>query len=162
MVDTLFRLAVTCIIADISPEGVKYLILQRSSKEIHGKGKWTVAGGTVEEQDWKDIKPEYSFPLWYDVAIRALIREVKEETGLTIINPEYLCDCVFIHKSGVPEIVLSFFATNFSGKLKVSKDEYIGHAWIYASEVDKHDLLIDIPMEIQKVDHIIKLKSWFQ
>lgn len=155
MTDSTFRIAVTCIICRIGPElGREYLILKRSSKEIHGKEKWTVAGGTIEEQDWKGVKSKYSFPLWYDVAIRALKREVKEETGLIIGSPEYLCDCVFIHKTGVPEIVLSFFATKFGGEVKIS-DEHSDYAWIREDELNNYNLLVDIPWEIREVDKII-------
>jgi len=155
MTDTMFRIAVTCIICKISPElGREYLILKRSSKEVHGKEKWTVAGGTIEEQDWKEIEFKYDFPLWYDVAIRALKREVKEETGLTIGSPEYLCDCVFIHKTGVPEIVLSFFVTKFGGEVKIS-DEHSNYAWVRVDDLDKYNLLVDIPWEIREVDKII-------
>jgi 8-oxo-dGTP pyrophosphatase MutT (NUDIX family) len=155
MTDSMFRIAVTCIICAVSPElGREYLILKRSSKEVHGKEKWTVAGGTIEEQDWKEVKSKYNFPLWYDVAIKALKREVLEETGLIIGDPEYLCDCVFIHKTGVPEIVLSFFVTKFGGKLKLSK-EHTDYAWITVDDLDKYNLLIDIPWEIREVDKIV-------
>ena len=147
-----FRIAVTCIILDTKE--MKFLILKRSSKEVHGKGKWTVAGGTIDDSDWKEIPSKYDFPLWYDVAIRALKREVLEETGLTILNPVYLCDCVFIHKTGVPEIVLSFYATHFKGTVKLSK-EHTEYAWITVDEMKNYNLLVDIPLEIRTVEKII-------
>ena len=153
-----FRLAVTCIICKITPKGKRrYLILKRSPKERHGSAMWGVAGGTVEEKDWKDSKQDYTFPLWYDVSIRALKREVEEETGLIISNPTYFCDCVFIHKTSVPEMVLSFYAlfpeNKFIG-IRLSK-EHTDYAWVKVSELDNYNLLIDIPMEIRAIDKII-------
>ncbi len=157
MPNDLFRLAATCIICKITLEGKrKYLILKRSPKERHGGAMWTVAGGTVEEKDWKDSKQDYVFPLWYDVGIRALKREVKEETGLTISNPTFFCDCVFIHKTGVPEMVLSFYALFTEGELPIQlSKEHTEYAWVKVDELDKYDLLIDIPMEIRAIDRLI-------
>jgi len=151
----MFRVAVTCIICKISQDlERRYLILKRSSEEKHGREMWTVAGGIIEECDWKDIKSKYNFPLWYDVTKRALVRELKEETGLEIFNLKYLCDCIFIHKSGSPEIVLSFWTRHFRGKIKLSK-EHTDYAWVTVDELNKYNLLIDIPMEIRDVDKLI-------
>lgn len=157
MSNDLFRIAVTCIICKISPEGSReYLILKRSPKERHGGTLWGVAGGTVEEKDWKDSKQDYTLPLWYDVSIRALKREVKEETGLTISTPTYFCDCVFIHKTGVPEMVLSFYALLPKGELLIQlSKEHTDYAWVKVDDLDKYNLLLDIPMEIRAIDRII-------
>ena len=151
----LFRIAVTCIICRTDPDGKReYLILKRSPKERHGSEMWTVAGGIIEAKDWKEIPSDYTFPLWYDVGIKAVKREVLEETGLTIINPKYLCDCIFIHKSNIPEIVLSYYATNFKGEIKLS-EEHTEYAWVSVDDLDKYNLLVDIPMEIRTVDKTI-------
>lgn len=150
--NNLFRIAVTCIIRD--GKSGKYLILKRSPKERHGSEMWTVAGGIIEKQDWKEIGYDYTFPLWYNVGIRAVKREVKEETGLTIFNPRFLCDCVFIHKSGGPEIVLSYYATVYEGEIQLSR-EHTEYAWVSVDELDKYNLLIDIPMEIRDVERMI-------
>lgn len=150
----LFRIAVTCIIRD-NKTG-KYLIVQRSKKEGHGGGMWTVPGGIIENEDWKNIPSKFDFPLWYDVATRALKREVKEEVNLTVEHFKYLTDCIFIHKtSNLPEIVLSFYAIVFSGDVKLSS-ELSDFKWVTVKEAEQYNLLVDILAELRMTEHLVK------
>ncbi len=88
---------------------------------------WNFPGGHVE-------KGEYVTP--------SVIREMKEETGLTIENPK-LCGIKEFHKSkdGNRYIVFLYIADKFSGELKPSSEGEI--FWYPISELEKSDKLIE-------------------
>lgn len=77
------------------------LMLKQTTKN---GGKYTLVGGTVEEDE---------FP------VEALVRETKEETGVTISrNDVHLVHTLFKKKKGDNRIVLYFKVKNWEGKLK--------------------------------------------
>jgi 8-oxo-dGTP pyrophosphatase MutT (NUDIX family) len=145
-----FKIAVTCILRN--REG-KYLIQKRDKTEAHGAGMWTVAGGGVEEIDWRGQKTPYSFPLWYGVGFNAIQREVKEETNLDLHSAKYLCDGVFIHAKGFPVFLISYYSEDFSGEVK-SDTEF---QWVTYDEVANFNLIVDIKQEIRDVEKCLLL-----
>ena len=88
---------------------------------------WNFPGGHVE-------KGEYVTP--------SVIREMKEETGLTIENPK-LCGIKEFHKmkDGKRYIVFLYVATQFSGELKSSTEGEV--FWYPLSELAQSNELID-------------------
>ena len=88
---------------------------------------WNFPGGHVE-------KGEYITP--------SVIREMKEETGLTVINPK-LCGIKEFHKSkdGKRYIVFLYVADQFSGELKSSAEGEV--FWYPLSELHQSKELID-------------------
>ncbi|MBQ2861390.1 MAG: 8-oxo-dGTP diphosphatase [Oscillospiraceae bacterium] len=88
---------------------------------------WNFPGGHVE-------KGEYVTP--------SVIREVLEETGLTIENPR-LCGIKEFHKlkDGKRYIVFLYYADEFFGELKSSKEGEI--FWYPLSGLVKSDKLIE-------------------
>lgn len=88
---------------------------------------WNFPGGHVEQG-------EYVTP--------SVIREMQEETGLTIENPR-LCGIKEFHKSkdGKRYIVFLYAADKFSGTLRSSDEGDI--FWYPLSELAKSDKLID-------------------
>ena len=78
-----------------------YLMLHRSTKKKDGSGgKWMGIGGHFEEGE----SP-------YD----CVIREVKEETGLTLIEPKYRAVVTFDSDEYESEQMHLFTATEFAG-----------------------------------------------
>ncbi|HHH50390.1 MAG TPA: NUDIX hydrolase [Saprospiraceae bacterium] len=72
-------------------------------------GKYTLVGGTVEENE---------FP------VEALIRETKEESGITISRSDvHLVHTLFKKKKGDNRIVLYFKVKNWEGKLSSKEPE---------------------------------------
>ncbi len=102
----LHRIALTAII--YRPDRT-FLIIRRSLVKKAWPGKWTVPGGGLNTDDYVHTEPTDNTQ-WYDAVEKGLRREVKEETGLAIGRPEYLCDLTFIHPSGFPVLVLSYYA----------------------------------------------------
>lgn len=88
---------------------------------------WNFPGGHVEPG-------EYVTP--------SVIREIKEETGLTIENPK-LCGIKEFHKlkDGKRYIVFLYIAGKFSGEIKASSEGNI--FWYPLSELSLSDKLID-------------------
>ncbi len=88
---------------------------------------WNFPGGHVE-------KGEYVTP--------SVIREMREETGLTVENPR-LCGIKEFHKAkdGKRYIVFLYVADKFSGELKSSDEGSI--FWYPLRDLSKSDKLID-------------------
>lgn len=81
----------------------KYLMLHRNKKENDlNEGKWIGVGGKFE----KDETPE-----------ECLLREVKEETGLTLTSYKLRAVITFISDEWETEYMYLFTADEFEGKL---------------------------------------------
>jgi ADP-ribose pyrophosphatase YjhB (NUDIX family) len=94
-----------------------------------GKGKWSVPGGLVELGE---------------TTVEAVIREVKEETGLDVAEPELIdvVDNVVRDKNGEVKyhfVIIDYFVKLKGGKLNASSDaEEL--KWVPLNHVEKYDL----------------------
>ena len=105
-----------CMIKD----GDKYLLQNRVKKDWQG---YTFPGGHVE--------PGESI-------VQSVIREVKEETGLTLKDPHLVGVKQFWVESG-RYIVFLFSATKFTGELRSSHEGEVG--WFTKVEMKKINLV---------------------
>lgn len=81
----------------------KYLMLHRTKKEHDcNKGKWIGIGGKINETE----SPE-----------ECVVREVKEETGLTLLSMEYRGIVTFVSDNNFTEYMHIFWSKDFSGTL---------------------------------------------
>ena len=117
------ELTVLCLLKD----GDKYLLQNRVKKDWQG---YTLPGGHIE--------PGESI-------VDAVIREMKEETGLTVHNPK-LCGIKQFplnHRDYTEGryFVFLFIADKFEGELK-SSEEGAMH-WVHRDELDKVNLVSD-------------------
>lgn len=131
-----------CILTNICLiyKGSKILVIDRKKKDWPGL---TFPGGHVEKDE--DFN-------------KSVIREVKEETGLTIRNP-ILCGIEEFKTKTEDRYLMFYYKTNkFSGKLKSSKE---GEAfWIDKKDLDKYKLSLDLKrilkvMESENLSEII-------
>lgn len=98
----------------------KYLMLHRTKKENDlNEGKWIGVGGKFE----KDETPE-----------ECLLREVKEETGLTLVRYRLRAVITFISNEWETEYMYLFTANEFIGNLTGCDEGEL--EW-----VDKDDIL---------------------
>ena len=105
-----------CMIKD----GDKYLLQNRIKKDWQG---YTFPGGHVE--------PGESI-------VQSVIREIKEETGLTLKDPHLVGVKQFWVESG-RYIVFLFSATKFTGELRSSHEGEVG--WFTKVEMKKINLV---------------------
>ncbi len=128
----------------------KYLIAKRSSREKAFPDKWTVPGGKLVLDEYKKLPTSVgSYSGWYNLVDWVLRKEVREEVGLEIERPVYVCDVVFVRPDGFPVVTLSYGAKYKSGEVALCKD-LTEHAWITAEEAKKYDLIEGIADEIEQ------------
>jgi len=104
-------------------------ILLEKRKNSPGKGKWAVPGGLVE--------------LGEEVE-QAVIREVKEETGLEVYEPRLVDVVNYVslgEKGGViyHYVILDYLVTVKSGNPKAASDAD-ALKWVPFNEVEEYDL----------------------
>lgn len=108
------------------------LVLDRKKKDWPGL---TLPGGHVEKNE--DFNS-------------SVIREVKEETGLTITNP-ILCGIEEFKTDKEDRYIMLFYKTNkFKGKLKSSKEGEV--FWIKKDELNKYKLSLDLKRIIKVME----------
>ncbi len=121
MVQKPFVLSVRMIIQD---NNGKCLLIRRSATNKSNVGKWEFPGGKI------DIGEEF---------YGALLREVKEETGL-IVNVKHIAGVV---ESEVPTVriaTLIFSGTKESSQISLS-DEHDTFVWVSVKEFSSYDLV---------------------
>lgn len=112
------ELTVLCLICN----GDRYLLQDRIKADWRGL---TLPGGHVEANE---------------SVVDAVIREMKEETGLTILNPK-LCGIKQFPIEGGRYLVFLFKADEFSGNL-ISSDE--GQMlWVHKDEISSKNAVAD-------------------
>ena len=97
----------------------KYLMLLRNKKKVdENKGKWVGVGGKFEEGE----SPE-----------ECLIREVKEETGLTLTSYKFRGIVTFVSSEWGCEYIFLYTADGFTGELsECSEGELV---WIEKKDI---------------------------
>lgn len=106
----------------------QYLLQDRVKKDWKG---YTLPGGHIEQGE---------------SIVDAVIREMKEETGLTIQNPK-LCGVKQFPIEGGRYIVFLFTADKYSGEL-ISSEEGTMH-WINKDELSQVNLVSDFEELLQ-------------
>lgn len=87
----------------------------------------------------------------------SVIREVKEETGLTIKNP-ILCGVEEFKTEKEDRYLMFYYKTNnFKGKLKTSKEGEV--FWIKRKDLDSYKLSLDLKriLKIMESDNLSEL-----
>ena len=98
----------------------KYLMLHRVKKENDiNRDKWIGVGGKFKENE----TPE-----------ECLLREVKEETGLTLIKYRYRGLLTFIYENMEAEYIYLFTATEYTGELTECDEGNL--EWVDKAKVD--------------------------
>ncbi|MDU4523738.1 MAG: 8-oxo-dGTP diphosphatase [Streptococcus parasanguinis] len=114
-----------CLIEDCSTNKV---VLQYRSPERYKKWSgYAFPGGHIEEGE---------------SLAESVIREVYEETGLTITNPKLVAVKDWPLDDGGRYIVFCYKATKFSGQLRSSEEGEV--SWVEKDQLEKLDLSYDM------------------
>jgi 8-oxo-dGTP pyrophosphatase MutT (NUDIX family) len=136
----------------------KFLILKRAAHEKAYPNMWTVPGGKVVRDEYSKLPHTGNTGQWYNAIEWVLRKEIREEAGIEIKKPEYLCDIIFVRPDGFPTVILSYFAEYESGEVKVGKD-LTDSAWITIEEAKNYEIIEGILDEIKEVDKILKSRK---
>lgn len=110
-----FYLAVKGIVRN--KEG-KILVVKRSEKDDHKPGVWETPGGGIDHEE---------------APAQALMREIFEETGLSVSIKEPFNVFTFRKDTGEFKVGITFLCDAIEGEVKLS-DEHSEYRWIQASE----------------------------
>jgi 8-oxo-dGTP diphosphatase len=104
-------------------------ILLEKRRGEPGKGKWSVPGGLVELGERAED---------------AVVREVKEETGLDVANPELIdvVDNIVRDENGEVKyhfVIIDYFVRLKGGELRAA-DDAAELRWVPLDEAEKYDL----------------------
>jgi len=125
-----FNLAVKAIIR----KDDKILIVKRSPSDDHKPGVWETPGGRIEEKsDPKD----------------ALLREVKEETGLEVIVGQPFNIFHFTKDTGEFVVGMTFLCDYAGGEVRLS-DEHDEYQWIWPGDFKNYESTDSLHAEIEK------------
>ncbi len=132
------------------------LILKRSEKEAAHPGLWSIPGGKIEWLDFEEkeiTRMNHDIPNWENIVEKVLYREIKEECGLTVDDPQYLLSIGFVRPDGIPSVLIKYAVKLKSGELKLA-EEFDDFAWVSSTQLKNYELLKGIKEEI---DQTIKI-----
>lgn len=136
----------------------QFLIIKRAPYEKAFPNRWTVPGGKLVFDEYKDLPKSAQYGQWYNLVEWVLRKEVREEVSLEIEKPQYLCDLVFVRPDGYPVVTLSYWAHYKSGEVKLNKD-HTEYAWVTLEEAKNHDLIEGIWDELKLVEDLLIIKK---
>ena len=113
-----------CLIEDTSTN--KVVLQYRSPEKTHWSG-YAFPGGHIEEGE---------------SLVESVIREVYEETGLTIADPKLVAVKDWEPEEGGRYIVFCYKATEFTGQLRSSEEGEV--YWVEKDQLEKLDLSYDM------------------
>jgi len=124
-------------------------ILLEKRKSEPGRGKWSVPGGLVELGESTE---------------QAVIREVKEETGLDVENPELIdvVDNIIFDENGKIEyhfVIVDYFVRLRGGELNAA-DDAEELKWVALDDVEKYNITSTLRAFLQRnMEKLKKLNS---
>lgn len=113
-----------CMVEDLENEKV---VLQYRSPEKNNWSGYAFPGGHIEEGE---------------SLVESVIREIYEETGLTIADPKLVAVKDWEPDEGGRYIVFCYKATEFTGQLRSSEEGEV--SWVEKDQLEKLDLSYDM------------------
>jgi 8-oxo-dGTP diphosphatase len=127
-----YRIAVRGI---VKHEG-KFLLLKRAKLARGENGFWELPGGG---QDFGESPEE------------ALIRELDEETGLTVTIENPVCVWHHLRENNVQIIGMTYTCKAITTEVVLS-DEHSEYAWVTKEELDAYKVFPELINELEKIE----------
>ncbi|MFL2850532.1 MAG: NUDIX hydrolase [Pseudohongiellaceae bacterium] len=108
---------------------LEVLLLQRNSRLVFHGGHWVFPGGRIDAKDYQDSAPGLEYP----AALRAAVRETKEEAGIDIDADQLIHTAHWTTPPNLPRRFCTwFFICPIFEMVSVSvdNDEILDHRWI--------------------------------
>ena len=128
-------LVVYCLGAFIIDEKKRLLIVKKSPNEAIDAGLWVVPGGKVKAEE---------------NVISALKREVKEETGLSVVSYQWIGEDVFKVDGKYFHAAHFLCKVKSTNKIKLEKS-LLEYRWIIKSQVSNFQIPKNLKKEILNV-----------
>ena len=144
----------TCAVFRKTSRGTETLILKRSEEEQEGGGLWTIPGGKVQSCDLGErIRADgISHFTWLcEPALeRAVLREIKEETGIMVnfAYPLWNKAKFFIRKDGTFTLCMLHWTECPSSTAVTIGGESTDYRWVWARELDDHNFIGNVKDDI--------------
>jgi 8-oxo-dGTP pyrophosphatase MutT (NUDIX family) len=122
--------AATVVVArdSVAADSIEILLLKRNSKLVFHGGHWVFPGGRVDQADFAGADG-----LEYRAALRAAVRETKEEAGLEIGEGQLIHTAHWTTPPHLPRRFCTWFfmcPVPRSSVVSVDNDEILEHRWI--------------------------------
>ena len=108
------KVFVGCCMVILNPQGDKVLVARR--KKEPDQGGLQLPGGTVDYANGEDLRD-------------AVIREIREETGLDINDPEFLCAMNTLYYGPERPLHIAFVATSSTEELPPNPEPHKAEDW---------------------------------
>lgn len=123
--------AATVVLVRQSPEGknLEVLLLQRNSRLVFHGGHWVFPGGRIDELDFQNLGSKLEYP----AALKAAVRETKEEAGIDIDESQLIHTAHWTTPPKLPRRFCTwFFICPLFDRVTVSvdNDEILDYRWI--------------------------------
>lgn len=139
--DKSYKLHIIAVVAVIRNSQGKYLVLKRRDDEIAYPGKYTFPGGKIEGNETVE---------------ETLIKEVKEEAGLTLKPGKFLLkDKTFLRPDGQTAKSFSYFCEAEEEAPIVISEDFTDYKWVSLEEL-KVLPHVGIEEELQKAEEILR------
>ena len=109
-------------------EAIEILLLRRNTKLVFHGGHWVFPGGRIDKADFEGFEG-----LEYRAALRAAVRETKEEAGLNLSESQLVHTAHWTTPPHLPRRFCTWFFMCSLGReeqVVVDNDEILEHRWI--------------------------------
>jgi len=131
-IPTEMKFACVCLIFN---EENKLLLVRRADNDEWMAGKFSLVGGTVEENE---------------IPEETMIREAKEEVNLTLKKPKLVFSTI------EENTFLYVFVSKVTSTDKIKlNEEHSGYVWVNNNQIDEYDTIPNLKIMIKKVHDIM-------
>lgn len=113
----------------------KLLALLRPEKEYVRPNCWDLCGGSIDFEDIERWKSKSGIGDKNDILIKAIKREVLEETGLKVKNPKVIhIASGYNNKKGIYIVAVGYLCKIYGNPIVKLSKEHVDYKWVTSKE----------------------------